>query len=84
MISIYFSSGGFNIVIIMKCRDLGFNDDFIVIDNDAETVKEKMFQHIMDKHKEEYDQLSDFHQDEIKSKMDFLIKRGCGCGVLKL
>lgn len=84
MISIYLSSGGFNIVIIMKCRDLGFNDDFIVIDNDPETVKEKMFQHIMDKHKEEYDKLSDFHQDEIKSKMDFLIKRGCGCGVLKL
>jgi len=71
-------------VIIMKCRDLGFNDDFIVIDNDPETVKEKMFQHIMDKHKKEYDLLSDFHQDEIKTKMDFLIRRGCGCGVLKL
>ncbi|MBN2110592.1 MAG: hypothetical protein JW705_05845 [Methanosarcinaceae archaeon] len=68
----------------MRCRDLGFNDDFIVVDNDPAKVKEKMREHIMDKHKEEFEQLADFHKEEIMSKMDFLLKRGCGCGVLKL
>ena len=43
-----------------------------------------MFMHIMDEHKEEYDLLSASEQDEIESKMDSLIRRGCGCGVLKL
>lgn len=76
--------GGFIIVHILRCRDLGFNDDFIVVDNDPAKVKEKMREHIMDKHKEEFEQLADFHKEEIMSKMDFLLKRGCGCGVLKL
>lgn len=69
---------------IMKCRDLGFNDDFIVIEQDREVAKKKMMEHILDKHKEEYESLSQMHQDEIKSKMDFLLTRGCGCGVKEL
>ena len=69
---------------IMKCRDLGFNDDFIVIDDDSAAVKEKMLEHIKTVHKDEFEQMSDFHQGEIISKMDFLLRRGCGCGVLKL
>lgn len=69
---------------ILRCKDLGFNDDFIVIDNDPKKAKERMIEHVMDKHKEEFDELSDFHQEEIISKVDYLLNRGCGCGVLKL
>ncbi len=69
---------------IMKCRDLGFNDDFLIIDEDPDVVKEKMAEHIKTVHKDEFEDMSDFHQDEIMSKMDFLLRRGCGCGVLKL
>lgn len=69
---------------IIKCRDLGFNDDFIVVDNDPKKAKEKMMEHLKKAHKEEFEELSDFHQEEIISKIDFLLKRGCGCGVLKL
>ncbi|WP_281361382.1 hypothetical protein [Methanolobus zinderi] len=43
-----------------------------------------MKEHILDKHKDEFGELSDFHKEEIMSKMDFLLTRGCGCGVLKL
>lgn len=69
---------------IIKCRDLGFNDDFIVIEQDREVAKKKMVEHIFDKHKEEFESLSQMHQDEIISKMDFLLTRGCGCGVKEL
>lgn len=69
---------------IIKCRDLGFNDDFIVVDNDPKKAKEKMIEHLKNTHKEEFEELSDFHQEEIISKIGFLLKRGCGCGVLKL
>jgi hypothetical protein len=43
-----------------------------------------MLRHIMDEHKPEYDMLSDAQRDEVESKIDSLIRRGCGCGVLKL
>ncbi|TQD27575.1 hypothetical protein FKV42_02625 [Methanolobus vulcani] len=69
---------------ILRCKDLGFNDDFIVIDNDPKKAKERMKEHVMTEHKEEFESLSEFHQEEIISKMDFLLTRGCGCGVLKL
>ncbi|WP_333786956.1 hypothetical protein [Methanomethylovorans sp.] len=69
---------------IMKCRDLGFNDDFIVIEQDREAAKKKMMEHILEKHKEEFEILSEMHQEEIRTKMDFLLTRGCGCGVKEL
>jgi hypothetical protein len=81
---LYFIQGGFIIVHILRCRDLGFNDDFIVIDADPKKAKEKMIEHVKDKHKDEFEELSDFHKDEIISKVDYLLNRGCGCGVLKL
>ncbi|MDG6243489.1 MAG: hypothetical protein QCH31_03725 [Methanolobus sp.] len=43
-----------------------------------------MIEHVKVKHKDEFEILSDFHQEEIISKIDFLLTRGCGCGVLKL
>lgn len=55
-----------------------------MVDNDPKKAKDKMIEHVKDKHKEEFEELSDFHQEEIISKIDFLLNRGCGCGVLKL
>lgn len=43
-----------------------------------------MIEHVKTEHKEEFESLSEFHQNEIISKVDFLLNRGCGCGVLKL
>ena len=68
------------IFIIIHC----FNDDFIVIEQDREAAKKKMMEHILDKHKEEFEILSEMHQEEIRAKMDFLLTRGCGCGVKEL
>ena len=44
----------------------------------------KMMEHILEKHKEEFEILSEMHQEEIRAKMDFLLTRGCGCGVKEL
>ncbi|WP_406661060.1 hypothetical protein V7O66_00620 [Methanolobus sp. ZRKC3] len=69
---------------IIRCRDLGFDDDFIVADNDPQKVKEKIIDHVKTEHREDFESFSDSHQEEILLKIDVLVKRGCGCGVLKL
>ena len=69
---------------IIRCRDLCFNDDFLVADDDPQRIKEKIIEHIKTVHKDEFESFPDYYQEEIMSRIDSMIKRGCGCGVLKL
>ncbi|MGM0770665.1 MAG: DUF1059 domain-containing protein [Halobacteriota archaeon] len=68
---------------IIKCRDLGFNCDFISTGaaSEADGVKQKMLDHIIEKHVPEKD-LSQEDIDDIASRIEILLSRGCGCGAL--
>ncbi|WP_440953255.1 DUF1059 domain-containing protein [Methanococcoides sp. FTZ1] len=68
---------------IIKCRDLGFNCDFITTGSASETgdVKQKIMDHIIEKHMHEKDMSEEDIQD-IASRIDVLLSRGCGCGAL--
>jgi len=68
----------------MKYHDIGFDDDLLVIGEDPDVVKEKMAEQIKIVHKDEFEDMSDFHQEEIMSKIDLLLRSGCGFRVLKL
>ncbi|NPE30242.1 DUF1059 domain-containing protein [Methanococcoides sp. SA1] len=65
---------------IIKCRDLGFNCDFMATGSaaEADSVIEKMLVHI----KEDHEGLSDEDLAEVKARMSVLLSRGCGCGAL--
>lgn len=65
---------------IIKCRDLGFNCDFIATGSaaEADSVIQKMLVHI----KENHEGLSDEDLAELKARMSVLLSRGCGCGAL--
>lgn len=68
---------------IIKCRDLGFNCDFIATGaaSEADGVKQKMMEHIIEKHATEKD-LSQEDIEDIASRIEILLSRGCGCGAL--
>ncbi|AKB86076.1 DUF1059 domain-containing protein [Methanococcoides methylutens] len=68
---------------IIKCRDLGFNCDFMATGSAAEAdgVKQKMMDHILEKHLPEKE-MSDEDIEDIASRIEILLSRGCGCGAL--
>ncbi|WP_445474963.1 DUF1059 domain-containing protein [Methanococcoides methylutens] len=68
---------------ILKCRDLGFNCDFMATGAASETddVKQKMMDHITENHLSEKD-ISKEDLEEIASRIDIMLSRGCGCGAL--
>ncbi|MEL4306220.1 DUF1059 domain-containing protein [Methanococcoides sp. LMO-2] len=68
---------------IIKCRDLGFNCDFMATGSavEADGVKQKMMDHIIEKHLPEKE-MSDEDIEDIASRIEILLSRGCGCGAL--
>lgn len=68
---------------IIKCRDLGFNCDFIATGsaNESDSVIESTMHHIKSEHVEKGN-LSDADLADIKARMEVLLSRGCGCGAL--
>lgn len=68
---------------IIKCRDLGFNCDFIATGSASESdgVIGSTMAHIKSEHVEKSG-LSDEDIADIKARMEVLLSRGCGCGAL--
>ncbi|WP_135606471.1 DUF1059 domain-containing protein [Methanococcoides sp. NM1] len=68
---------------IIKCRDLGFNCDFMATGaaSESDDVKQKMMDHITENHLLEKE-MSKEDLEEIASRIDILLSRGCGCGAL--
>ncbi|WP_135609852.1 DUF1059 domain-containing protein [Methanococcoides sp. AM1] len=68
---------------IIKCRDLGFNCDFMATGTASESddVKQKMMEHITEKHLSE-NNMSKEDLEDIASRISILLSRGCGCGAL--
>ncbi|KGK98311.1 small metal-binding protein [Methanococcoides methylutens] len=68
---------------IIKCRDLGFNCNFMATGKASEIddVKQKMLDHITEKHLSEKN-MSKEDLEELTSRIDIMLSRGCGCGAL--
>ncbi len=66
---------------VIRCRDLGFDCNFIATGSASESnaVKEKMLEHIKTEHSERIDEEE---LKDIESKVETLLSRGCGCGAL--
>ena len=67
---------------IIKCRDLGFNCDFMAAGSDKDEIEKTIFDHIEKEHKAELDKMSEDDMKYLKHRISTLLGRGCGCGAL--
>lgn len=67
---------------IVKCRDLGFDCDFMAAGSDKEEVEKTIFDHIEKEHKDKLDKMSEDDINYLKYRVSTLLGRSCGCGAL--
>lgn len=59
---------------ILKCRDMGGDDDFVALGKTDEDVKRAMWQHHNEMHKFELAGMSNEEKSNMNEQMDILIK----------
>lgn len=67
---------------LVKCRDLGFDCDFMAAGSDKEEVEKTIFDHIEKEHKDKLDKMSEDDINYLKYRVSTLLGRSCGCGAL--
>jgi predicted small metal-binding protein len=67
---------------IVKCRDLGFECDFMAVGTEMEEVEKKMLEHLETEHREELGKLPEEEMEHLRHRISTLLGRSCGCGAL--
>lgn len=67
---------------IIKCRDLGFNCNFMTAGSEREEIEKTIFDHLEKEHKAELNKMSEDDLSYLKHRVSTLLGRGCGCGAL--